>query len=52
MQKIFDEVGRLDRRCYDKFGLSEDILMEHASNGIASYIHKNFPFGANMWRWE
>ena len=42
MQKLFDEVGSLDRRCYEKFGLSEDILMEHASNGIANYIRQNF----------
>ena len=46
MQKIFDEVNSLDKRCYEKFFLTEDILMEHASNGMASYInqtlsHKN-----------
>ena len=43
MQKLFDEVGSLDKRCYEKFGLSEDILMEHASNGIASFIRNKFP---------
>jgi len=43
MQKLFDEVGTLDTRCYDKFGLSEDILMEHAANGISKYIRDNFP---------
>ncbi len=42
MQKLFDEVGSLDRRCYEEFGLSEDILMEHAANGIAAYIRHNF----------
>ena len=42
MQKLFDEVGSLDSRCYEEFTLSEDILMEHAANGIASYIRKNF----------
>jgi hydroxyethylthiazole kinase-like uncharacterized protein yjeF len=42
MQKLFEEVGSLDRRCYEEFGLSEDILMEHAANGIASYIRENF----------
>ncbi len=42
MQKLFYEVGSLDKRCYDEFALSEDILMEHASNGIASYIRQNF----------
>lgn len=42
MQKLFDEVGFLDTRCYEKFHLSEDILMEHAANGMADYIRKNF----------
>ncbi len=42
MQKLFDEVGSLDRRCYDKFHLSEDILMEHASDSMADYIRANF----------
>ncbi|WP_294965593.1 NAD(P)H-hydrate dehydratase [Sulfurimonas sp.] len=42
MQKLFEEVGSLDARCYKEFGLSEDILMEHAAEGIASYIRDNF----------
>ncbi|EDZ63233.1 carbohydrate kinase, YjeF related protein [Sulfurimonas gotlandica GD1] len=42
MQKLFDEVGSLDKRCYEQFGLSEDILMEHAANGMATYIRSNF----------
>lgn len=42
MQKLFDEVGSLDKRCYENFHLSEDLLMEHAANGMASYIKSNF----------
>lgn len=42
MQKLFDEVGYLDKRCYEEFHLSEDILMEHAASGMADYIRKNF----------
>jgi len=42
MQKLFDEVSFLDKRCYEKFGLIEDILMEHAANGMADYIRKYF----------
>jgi len=42
MQKIFDEVGTLDARCYEELFLSEDILMEHAAQGMASYIKNNF----------
>ena len=43
MQKIFQEVTSLDKRCYEKFHLTEDILMEHAANGMAQYIQKKFP---------
>ena len=42
MQKLFEEVGSLDKRCYEEFGLTEDILMEHAADGMASYIRDNF----------
>lgn len=43
MQKLFDEVSTLDKRCYGEFGLSEDILMEHAANGLAEFIRAEFP---------
>lgn len=42
MQKLFDEIGSLDKRCYDKFSLSEDILMEHAAQGMAEFIRERF----------
>jgi len=42
MQKLFNEVGSLDKKCYDKFGLTEDILMEHAANAIATFIENSF----------
>lgn len=42
MLKLFDEVGSLDKRCYEKFFLSEDLLMEHAANSIYEYINLNF----------
>ncbi|WP_457749312.1 NAD(P)H-hydrate dehydratase [Sulfurimonas sp.] len=42
MQKLFEEVASLDARCYKEFFLSEDILMEHAAQGMASYIKHNF----------
>ena len=42
MQKLFDEVGSLDRRCYEEFGLNEDILIEHAAEGMASFIRNKF----------
>ena len=42
MQKLFNEVGSLDKRCYEEFHLSEDILMEHAANGMAEFIKEKF----------
>lgn len=42
MQKLFDEVNSLDKRCYEQFYLSEDLLMEHASNSMALYIEENY----------
>ena len=42
MQKLFDEVNSLDKRCYEEFFLNEDILMEHAANGIKEYIEDIF----------
>lgn len=42
MQKIFDDVNALDRRCYEKFALSEDLLMEHAAVSMLQYIRGKF----------
>ncbi len=42
MQNIFDEVSSLDKRACCAFGLTEDLLMEHAAQGMASYIKENF----------
>jgi len=39
MIPIFDEVYSLDKICYEK-GLSEDILMENASQSIYKEIKK------------
>lgn len=38
MQKVFDEVNSLDKRCYEKYALSEDILMEHAASSMMQVI--------------
>jgi len=42
LKKVFDEVKRLDKRLVNKFYLSEDILMEHASISLQNYILKKF----------
>ncbi len=38
MQKIFDSCYELDSRCYEKFDLTEDILMEHAAMGLQDAV--------------
>ena len=42
MQNLFTEVSSLDQRCYNDFALSEDILMEHAADGMADFIHNHY----------
>ncbi len=38
MKRLFSEVSTLDRKCYDSYGLSEDLLMEHAAMGLRRAI--------------
>ena len=38
MQKLFKSCYEMDSKCYEKYGLTEDILMEHAARGMAEYI--------------
>ncbi|VAY86326.1 NAD(P)HX epimerase / NAD(P)HX dehydratase [hydrothermal vent metagenome] len=42
MKKIFHEVDTLDKKCIQKYYLSEDILMENASGALRDYIYKKF----------
>ncbi len=42
MKNVFDEVYTLDKKCYERFELSEDILMEHAAYFMAKEIYKRF----------
>ena len=42
MQKVFENCYNLDRKCYEKYGLSEDILMEHAAKHMELFIRENF----------
>ncbi len=48
MQKVFQNCYAMDRRCYEEYGLTEDILMEHAAEGMASYIRGHFPAGSSI----
>jgi len=42
MKKMFYEVASLDKRSYEEFALTEDLLMEHAANSICQYIENSF----------
>ena len=48
MQKIFEEVLSLDKKCYEKFALSEDLLMEHAAEYLAQSIRKKVEAGSTI----
>lgn len=48
MQKIFENVAHLDKHCYEQYHLSEDLLMEHAALGMASYIEEHFTIGSSI----
>jgi len=42
MQKVFKNCYDLDKNCYENYGLTEEILMEHAASGMAEHIRQNF----------
>lgn len=42
MQNVFEEVNSLDKRCYEEYGLSEDVLMEHAATSMLDFIENRF----------
>jgi len=48
MQNLFDEVETLDRRCYDAYGLSEELLMEHAAEAMAVAVRGRFGGGSRV----
>ena len=48
MQKVFESCIALDERCYEQYGLNEDILMEHAAGGMAQYIRSHFAKGTSV----
>ena len=41
MKRVFKEVGSLDRKCYEEFDLTEDILMEHAAEALKREIERS-----------
>jgi hydroxyethylthiazole kinase-like uncharacterized protein yjeF len=39
---LYQSVELFDKRCYEQFGFSEDVLMENAALGMANYIRTHF----------
>ncbi len=48
MHHLFRSCDLLDRHCYEAYGLTEDILMEHAAAGMARYIRAHFPHHSRL----
>ena len=48
MQKLFENCYEMDKKCYQKYALSEDILMEHAASEMESFIRSNFKKGCSI----
>jgi len=48
MKNVFRDIDILDKRCYDKFYLSEDILMENASLAISNLIRKRVKLNSKI----
>ena len=48
MKPLFKSCYELDKRCYDEYNLTEDILMEHASIGMENYIREHFKKGSSV----
>ncbi|WP_024789599.1 MULTISPECIES: bifunctional ADP-dependent NAD(P)H-hydrate dehydratase/NAD(P)H-hydrate epimerase [unclassified Lebetimonas] len=48
MREVFENVYFLDKKCYEKYNLREDILMEHAAYEMALEIYKRFEKGSSV----
>ena len=38
----------MDRKCYEEYGLTEDLLMEHAAEGMARVLRERFGAGTRV----
>lgn len=48
MQKVYKHCRDLDKRCYEKYHLSEEILMEHAAIGMERVVRDKFCIGSSI----
>ena len=46
MKPVFREVYSFDKKCYEKYKLNEDILMEHAANAMVDVIKNKVKKGS------
>ncbi len=46
MKPVFKEAYSMDKKCYEKYLLTEDILMEHAANTMAEIIKNSIKKGS------
>lgn len=48
MQKVYKNCVDLDKRCYEKYHLNEEILQEHAAIGMERVIRNKFCIGSSV----
>ena len=48
MRNLYEDVAFLDRKCYDLYNLSEDLLMEHAASALAAAVRQSAKKGARV----
>ncbi len=48
MRNLYEDVAFLDRKCYDIYNLSEDLLMEHAAAALAAAVRQEAKRGAKV----
>ncbi|NPA11847.1 MAG: NAD(P)H-hydrate dehydratase [Epsilonproteobacteria bacterium] len=48
MRGVYKSVADFDKKCYERYKLNEDILMEHAAYEIALEIYKRFEKGSSI----
>jgi len=48
MQRLYRNCYEMDRKCYEKYGLTEDLLMEHAAEGMARLLRGRFGAGTRI----
>ena len=50
MQRLYRNCYAMDRKCYEEYGLTEDLLMEHAAEGMARAIRERFAAAVREWQ--